>query len=383
MRRSLLALALLAALPGCGDREQGQGAVEEEREPSWARRRGVQPSTTVVAGVVVDAPKPLAAADAAVGSPLYGGRALFDGDPRFLGSSESAAVAVPAGGGVEGKPVAFTASARKPTLAVSEPPPPGKAKKAAAKQGLSARTVDEKPSDSSREQSADEPGAKPVQKGSGACPDGMARVDAFCVDRYEAALIEVAGLLESPWSPYAVPDPSRAYRAVSRAGQVPQGYISGVMAAKACEGAGKRLCAPSEWERACMGAAKQSYPYGPAYSAGACSEHDKQTGWTSTVGRVWGAELTWSMAQMNDPRINQQDDGLAKTGAFARCAGPDGIFDMVGNLHEWVADPAGTFRGGYYADTYRNGPGCRYKTTAHPVGYHDYSTGFRCCADPR
>jgi formylglycine-generating enzyme required for sulfatase activity len=60
---------------------------------------------------------------------------------------------------------------------------------------------------------------------------------------------------------------------------------------------------------------------------------------------------------------------------------------MVGNIHEWVAtDPRqyyGKFAGGYYLDTTRNGPGCLYKTRAHGHDYHDYSTGFRCCADAR
>ena len=45
-----------------------------------------------------------------------------------------------------------------------------------------------------------------------------------------------------------------------------------------------------------------------------------------------------------------------------------------------VAD--GTFRGGYYMDTTKNGEGCSYRTTAHDFAYHDYSTGFRCCMDP-
>ena len=53
---------------------------------------------------------------------------------------------------------------------------------------------------------------------------------------------------------------------------------------------------------------------------------------------------------------------------------------MMGNLHEWVADASGTFRGGFYADTSRNGPGCLYRTTAHNRQHWDYSTGFRCCA---
>ena len=39
---------------------------------------------------------------------------------------------------------------------------------------------------------------------------------------------------------------------------------------------------------------------------------------------------------MNDPRLNQQPNTVAKTGAFARCSNALGVFDMVGNLHEWV-----------------------------------------------
>jgi hypothetical protein len=53
----------------------------------------------------------------------------------------------------------------------------------------------------------------------------------------------------------------------------------------------------------------------------------------------------------------------------------------MGNLHEWIADPRGTFKGAFYVDTVINGDGCRYTTTAHNNQYWDYSTGFRCCAD--
>jgi hypothetical protein len=53
---------------------------------------------------------------------------------------------------------------------------------------------------------------------------------------------------------------------------------------------------------------------------------------------------------------------------------------MMGNLHEWTSDAAGTFRGGFYVDTVVNGNGCLYRTTAHDTAYSDYSTGFRCCA---
>ncbi len=85
---------------------------------------------------------------------------------------------------------------------------------------------------------------------------------------------------------------------------------------------------------------------------------------------------------MNDPAINQQPDTLALTGQYATCTNSYGTFDMVGNLHEWVDDPAGTFVGGFYVDAELNGSGCTYTTTAHQFGYHDYSTGFRCCLTP-
>jgi formylglycine-generating enzyme required for sulfatase activity len=86
---------------------------------------------------------------------------------------------------------------------------------------------------------------------------------------------------------------------------------------------------------------------------------------------------------MNQPQLNQLDGTLARTGEHAGCTNGYGVFDMVGNLHEWVADSRGTFYGGYYQDvaSVGHGEGCGYLTTAHEARYHDYSTGFRCCAD--
>src|SRR5260221_13011395 len=58
------------------------------------------------------------------------------------------------------------------------------------------------------------------------CPGSMARIgDRFCIDRYEAALVEMVAGVERPWSPYHTPGGARV-RAVSHANVVPQGYIS-------------------------------------------------------------------------------------------------------------------------------------------------------------
>lgn len=91
---------------------------------------------------------------------------------------------------------------------------------------------------------------------------------------------------------------------------------------------------------------------------------------------------SWSI--MNDPRLLQVDGTLAPAGAFAQCTTPEGVHDLVGNLHEWVADDwngNGIFAGGYFLDTTINGEGCMYSTRAHAPAYHDYSIGFRCCKD--
>lgn len=209
------------------------------------------------------------------------------------------------------------------------------------------------------------------------CRAGMARVDAFCVDRYEASLVLVddAGPIGS-WSPYHSPAGTRVM-AVSLEGAVPQGYISGTEAAAACAEAGKRLCTDAEWLLACRGAADRIYPYGDTREDGRCNDARAM----HPVIERFGTSDDWIWSELDDACINQLPDSLAATGAHPDCVSPDGVFDLMGNLHEWTSDPAGTFRGGYYVDTVRNGEGCLYRTTAHDVSHWDYSTGFRCCAD--
>ncbi len=200
------------------------------------------------------------------------------------------------------------------------------------------------------------------------CPAGMALAGDVCVDRWEAHL--------EGQSPYAVPEAGVARTAP---GAVPQAYVSGDVAAAACAAAGKRLCTSAEWVRACEGPRGTTYPYGDAYAAGACNEGRE----AHPVVELFGDSADWSMRQMNDPRLNQLPGTVDPAGANPGCVSAEGVFDLHGNLHEWVSDPEGTFRGGFYVDATINGDGCRYRTTAHGRSYHDYSTGFRCCADAR
>lgn len=217
-------------------------------------------------------------------------------------------------------------------------------------------------------------GAPTPPPGLGGCPDGMARIDGFCIDRWEAALVTADGRGHSP---YANPG-AAAVVAVSAPGVVPQGYINQTQAGRACAAAGKRLCTDSEWLRACQGSPATTYPYGATRRPGVCNDartcHPAVQYFQSSDSSVF--------SMIGHSCLGQLPDGLDRTGANPGCASADGIFDLMGNLHEWTADPAGTFRGGFFVDTRINGDGCLYRTTAHDVSHWDYSTGFRCCADP-
>jgi formylglycine-generating enzyme required for sulfatase activity len=152
--------------------------------------------------------------------------------------------------------------------------------------------------------------------------------------------------------------------------------VSGVAAELACRNSGKRLCRPDEWIMACRGERGQKFPYGASYEAGRCNVHRESH----------PAQLLHGNASINhlDPRLNLvRADGqplLRPTGTSPECGsrwGNDTIYDMVGNLDEWVDDPDGLFVGGFYARNTREG--CDARVSSHPREYYDYSLGVRCC----
>ena len=227
-----------------------------------------------------------------------------------------------------------------------------------------------------------------------ACPEGMVRLaraqGAYCIDAYEASLVHrQQGKLERWPGNRAVDGHASEVIATSEKGVKPQGYISGAQAEQACHNAGKRLCEIDEWVRACRGPNYTLYPYGNERKQDACNDRYQKLD-RHPVVRLFEAsapagtdpERMWYPSFMNDPRLHELPDSVAPAGAFEECTNTWGVYDMVGNLHEWVADEQGTFLGGFFMDTFQNGEGCEYRTRAHTFEYHDYSTGFRCCADP-
>ncbi|MEI9949615.1 MAG: SUMF1/EgtB/PvdO family nonheme iron enzyme [Pseudomonadota bacterium] len=156
----------------------------------------------------------------------------------------------------------------------------------------------------------------------------------------------------------------------------PSGYLSGNLADLACRNAGKRLCSLDEWLLACRGEGGHKYPYGDHYEEGRCNVFRE-----AHPGQILHHDMSTGHL---DPRLNLVEGAngplLRKTGATESCKSPwggDAIYDMVGNLDEWVDAPVGAFLGGFYARSTREG--CDSKVSSHPRAYFDYSLGTRCC----
>jgi hypothetical protein len=233
------------------------------------------------------------------------------------------------------------------------------------------------------------------------CPEGMARAGRFCIDRWEAHLVKRGSGGEIVPLPHCDRPPADGdYEARSEPGVFPQAYISRVESARACKSAGKRLCSMTEWHRACEGKRDRLYPYGPRYQAKKCNSDRPHL-----LSLRFGTDARrWRYEDFNDPSLDREPGFLEKTGAFEQCGGDFGVYDLVGNLHEWVSDTVddalleqmdaedvtrnhqpshagnGVFLGGFFSTHQELGPGCKFTTVAHEPSYHDYSTGFRCCA---
>ncbi|MEB2312566.1 MAG: SUMF1/EgtB/PvdO family nonheme iron enzyme [Sorangiineae bacterium] len=249
-------------------------------------------------------------------------------------------------------------------------------------------------------------------RGPSRCPPEMVDVRGrFCIDRYEASLVDArSGRELSPyyhptrrataelyglWQKRRGDEPTEAGRsmtvpappawqlssdpepkATSRAGVTPNGYLDAMTAARACGAAGKRLCAPDEWMMACRGEQGRKFPYGATYQQGKCNVFREAHPAAVLHGNASTGHL--------DPRLNLVAVGgrrlLRATGATPDCRsqwGEDAIYDMVGNLDEWVDSERGLFLGGFYSRSTREG--CDSSVSAHPRQYFDYSLGVRCC----
>lgn len=194
-------------------------------------------------------------------------------------------------------------------------------------------------------------------------------MDAYYIDKYEVTNILYkacvkANACESPYSIYRLSEPDYV--------NYPVVYITWNQAVKYCAWRDAELPTESQWEKAARGIDERNYP--------------------------WGNEQDYC----SKANYNGCKGMMVKVGSYESGISPYGVYDMVGNAWEWVADlydpyyyktldtisknPKGPNNGSAYR-VLRGGawdqPGSTYDRSwlvAGKVGYGDI--GFRCAYIP-
>ena len=157
--------------------------------------------------------------------------------------------------------------------------------------------------------------------------------------------------------------------AVSRAGASSARNISWYGARDACAAAGKRLCTEAEWLAACTGDAPIDKDGNGVFSD------------ETITGRLYGYSERRRSGACADSR-NPDAPGDVITGDHPQCGTPDGAYDLVGGVKEWVGlSPAtAATKGGSYSSG--ESARCGYYRDDIAPDTQDPATGFRCCEGP-
>jgi sulfatase modifying factor 1 len=193
--------------------------------------------------------------------------------------------------------------------------------------------------------------------------------DTHCF-RYEAGITALEGATRS------IRVCMDQFEAPNRRGAKPFVLRSYDSAARWCKQQGKRMCEEAEWETACEGPERLPWVYGWAVDKQACNS-DKA--WKPVDFGKFGRDS--EAAQEESTRLWQG----SPSGRYARCVSSFGVYDLMGNVEEWVTSRAGrkfpgALMGGFWAKPWT---GCRGTNDAHEPTFAFYETGFRCCAEPR
>jgi formylglycine-generating enzyme required for sulfatase activity len=195
-------------------------------------------------------------------------------------------------------------------------------------------------------------------------------LDDFYIDKFEVTnkLYKVcvdAGACEQPRELYFFPEsPNKLYFGNAQYENYPVIYVDWNMAKNYCEWRGARLPTEAEWEKAARGTTGTIY--------------------------AWGHDLDCQKA--NYQRCVNR---TSEIGSYSDGVSPYGVYDMTGNVWEWVADwyaanyywtssphnPQGPITG--QSRVLRGGAWTRFDvTTYHRLNfaptYYTFDIGFRC-----
>lgn len=223
----------------------------------------------------------------------------------------------------------------------------------------------------------------------GSCPEGMLEVEGdYCAELEQKCLryIDPEGVFPRRCAEFektsrCLGKTTKKHFCIDRfewpnkAGENPVVMKTWYEAKDACSNVGKRLCGDSEWTVACEGQEHLPYPYGYERNSEACNIDKPHP------------DVNEKALGSNDPKVR---DAEAKrlwqgepSGSRPSCMSPYGVYDMTGNVDEWVVNEEGKpyksgLKGGYWGPVRDR---CRPMTTVHAEGFSFYQIGFRCCSD--
>jgi len=184
--------------------------------------------------------------------------------------------------------------------------------------------------------------------------------DAFWIDIYEAS---------------RPTEHSETY-SCTVAGRQPWVNVNWNEAKAACEAVNKRLCSASEWQTACEnGSDKNAYPYGSTFKENDCN------------GKEYDHDCDGDNGDNDEVLPTGTAYGCPDKPSTSKCVTPSGVFDLSGNVMEWVSDPVTVdtltyrrIRGGSI-DSVKAGLTCQNNFKMAEPDLRLETLGFRCCRD--
>jgi hypothetical protein len=232
----------------------------------------------------------------------------------------------------------------------------------------------------------------------GPCPEGMVYVDtSFCPDVERRCLDKEHDDINNLDICHAYAHEQRCrtaerriafcidrYEYPNEQGGHPVWMLDWFKAQATCESKDKRLCWASEWTAACEGPEHTPLPYGWE------RDHDKCNMDNFYIDPAKPGPHVQFLFYWKDRDVAKRElarlDQSVPSGSMEQCRSGFGVYDLPGNLDEWVVSDqpprerskfAG-LKGGAWGHVRSQ---CRPMTYSHEPEFSYYFVGFRCCRD--